>query len=117
MDFADKLKANREIFKAFYINDESAFRTGDQDIIASMNEKILLWVKELYWASLEVTRKKSEEEKIANILMHSEIYETIKKLAEGPVTLDDLDEWFVEEFPKADFDKTRRSSKRRNSFI
>lgn len=105
IDFAEKLKAHREIFHAFYTSDEDAYEPEVQRKIEEMNEKVKLWVKELYWASVEETRKKSEEEKIATILQNREIYHTMKKLSKGPVTLEDLEEWFVMEFHNQNFNE------------
>ncbi|GAB4305671.1 MAG: hypothetical protein Kow0069_01780 [Promethearchaeota archaeon] len=104
--FAEKLKANKEIYKAFYINDLEAYDAAERELITQMNEKIRVWIKELYWAALEDTRKKTQEEKIANTLLSPEIYQTIKRLGVGPISLEDLKEWFTENFPDSDFEAT-----------
>ena len=41
---------------------------GEREDIIKNNSLIKLWVKELYWATVEVTREKTEEEKIAYLL-------------------------------------------------
>ncbi|MFX0058764.1 MAG: hypothetical protein ACFE85_13090 [Candidatus Hodarchaeota archaeon] len=102
-EFSEKLQANEEIFTAFYINDINNFEDKDKEIIHKNNSLIKLWVKELYWATIEETREKSEEEKIAALLNKKHIFLTLKKLSKGPITLEGLREWFIENFPKISF--------------
>ena len=102
-EFSEKLQSNEEIFAAFYINDINNFDEDDKDLIIRNNSLIKTWVKELYWATLEETREKSEEEKIATLLNKDHIFSTLKKLSAGPITLEGLNEWFDEKFPKLSF--------------
>lgn len=102
-EFLEKLLSNEEIFTAFYINDINNFDEPDKDLIYKNNSLIKLWVKELYWAALEDTREKSEEEKIATLLNKKFIFLTLKKLSKGPIALDGLREWYNDTFPKLDF--------------
>jgi len=102
-EFLEKLLSNEEIFTAFYINDINKFEESDKDLIYKSNSLIKLWVKEIYWASLEDTREKSEEEKIARLLNKKFIFLTLKKLLKGPIALDELREWYNDTFPRLDF--------------
>jgi len=102
-EFLEKLLSNEEIFTGFYINDINKFEESDKDIIYKNNSLIKLWVKELYWAALEDTREKSEEEKIATLLNKKFIFLTLKKLSRGPIALDELREWYNDTFPRLDF--------------
>jgi hypothetical protein len=102
-EFLEKLLSNEEIYTAFYINDINNFEEPDKDLIYKNNSLIKLWVKELYWAALEDTREKSEEEKIATLLNKKYIFLTLKKLSRGPIALDGLREWYNDTFPKLDF--------------
>jgi len=102
-EFLEKLLSNEEIYTAFYINDINNFDEPDKDLIYKNNSLIKLWVKELYWAALEDTREKSEEEKIATLLNRKFIFLTLKKLSKGPIALDGLREWYNDTFPKLDF--------------
>jgi len=102
-EFIEKLRSNEEIFTAFYINDINNFEELDKDFIYKNNSLIKLWVKELYWAALEDTREKSEEEKIATLLNKRHVFLTLKKLSKGPIALDGLREWYNNEFPKLNF--------------
>jgi len=102
-DFSEKLQSNEDIFTAFYINDINNFDENDKETIFKNNSLIKLWVKELYWATLEDTREKSEEEKIATLLNKKHVFLTLKKLSKGPVTLEGLKEWFINDFPSLSF--------------
>ena len=102
-EFLEKLLSNEEIFTAFYINDINKFEESDKDIIYKNNSLIKLWVKELYWAVLEDTCEKSEEEKIATLLNKKFIFLTLKKLSKGPIALEELREWYNDTFPRLDF--------------
>lgn len=102
-EFLEKLLSNEEIYTAFYINDINNFDEPDKDLIYKNNSIIKLWVKELYWAALEDTREKSEEEKIAALLNKKFIFLTLKKLSKGPIALEGLREWYNDTFPKLDF--------------
>jgi len=102
-EFLEKLLSNEEIYTAFYINDINNFEESDKDLIYKNNSLIKLWVKELYWAALEDTREKSEEEKIATLLNKKFIFLTLKKLSRGSIALDELREWYNDTFPRLDF--------------
>ena len=102
-EFLEKLLSNEEIFTAFYVNDINNFEEHDKDLIYKNNSLIKLWVKELYWAALEDTREKSEEEKIATLLNKRHVFLMLKKLSKGPIALDGLREWYNTAFPKLDF--------------
>lgn len=102
-EFSEKLLTNENIFAAFYINDLNNFDEKDKDLILSNNSLIKSWVKELYWAVIEETRERNEEEKIATLLNNKHIFSTLRKLSNGPITLEGLREWFDEMFPKLAF--------------
>ncbi|TFG13960.1 MAG: hypothetical protein EU535_04145 [Promethearchaeota archaeon] len=105
-EFSEKLQSNEEIFTAFYINDLNSFDDEiDKENITKNDSLIKLWVKELYWATVEKTREKTEEEKIALLLNEKHIFSTLKKLSKGPITLEGLAEWFNEKFSDKNFSK------------
>lgn len=104
-EFSERLQENDEIFTAFYINDVNNFEENDRDSIIKNYSLIMLWVKELYWQTMEETREKTEEEKIAYLLNKKHIFLTLGKLSKGPIPLEDLEVWFTENFPEIDFNK------------
>ncbi len=105
IDFATKLKNNKEIYKGFYLNDEENFAEEERVKIREANKQLTLWVKELYWATIDETREKSPEEKIAALLKNRDVFYTIQKLSKGPILLNQLKDWYVTEFPGQDFSK------------
>ena len=103
--FSEKLQANDEIFTAFYINDLNNFDKNDKEKIIKNDSLIKLWVKELYWATIEEIREKTEEENIAYLLNKKYIFLMLRKLSKGPITLDGLEEWFKDNFPTINFNE------------
>ncbi len=105
-EFSEKLQANEEIYTAFYINDLNNYEEPNREIIISNDSLIKMWVKELYWAVIEDTRERSEEEKIATLLKQKHIFLMLESLAKGPANLDELEEWFKTNFPNINFNDT-----------
>jgi hypothetical protein len=102
-EFCSKLQSNEEIYTAFYISDINNMEEEDKHLIIKNNEIVKGLVKELYWATIEETREKSEEEKIATLLNKRHIFLTLRKLSNGPISLEELNEWFNEFFPHLSF--------------
>ena len=104
-EFSEQLQSNEEIYTAFYINDINNFDEEDQESIRKNEALIKAWVDNLYWLIIEDTREKTEEEEIAILLNDKHIFMTLEKLSEGPILLEGLREWFVENFPEKEFDE------------
>lgn len=104
-EFSEKLQSNEEIFTAFYTNDLNNFEVHDREKIIKNDSLIKKWVINLYWATIEDTREKTEEEKIAILLNKKHIFLTLKKLSKGPKTLEGLREWFTIKFPDKNFNE------------
>ena len=102
-EFSEKLHLIKEIFTAFYINDINNMEEPEREVIYKNNSLVRSWIKELYLTTIEDTREKSEEEKIAALLSKKHIFLTLKKLSKGPISLEDLNEWFNELFSKLRF--------------
>ena len=104
IEFSERLRSNEEIFTAFYINDLN-YHENDKERIIKNESLIKAWVESLYWVILENTREKTEEEKIAILLNDKHIFETLEKLSRGPIPLEMLREWFIENFPSKNFEE------------
>ncbi|MFX1573071.1 MAG: hypothetical protein ACFFB0_10005 [Promethearchaeota archaeon] len=104
IEFSERLRANEEIFTAFYINDLN-YHEDDKERIIKNESLIKVWVESLYWAILDITREKTEEEKIAILLNDKHIFDTLEKLSKGPIPLEMLREWFIENFPNKNFEE------------
>ena len=105
-EFSEKLKSIETIYTAFRIGDIRNFDKEEQELIIKNNELVKLRVRELYWETIEITREKSEEEKLANLLKKKYIFQTLRKLSKGPLPLEWLREWFQNCFLKKSFDDT-----------
>lgn len=103
IDFANRLKNKKEIFKAFY-NEEDPQYSAESELILKYNEMIKTWIKELYWTVIEVTREKSEEEILAELMSKKSVYSLVKFLGNGPVSREDLNFWFDIKFPDENLD-------------
>ena len=104
-EFSERLQSNEEIYTAFYIKDLNSFDDNDKEIIVKNEALIEAWVNGLYWAIVEYTWEKTEEEKIAILLNDKHIFGTLERLSNGPIPLEWLREWFIEEFPKKNFEE------------
>ncbi|MHA1721225.1 MAG: hypothetical protein ACTSXK_17030 [Promethearchaeota archaeon] len=103
--FSNRLKAENEIFKAFYNIDDAQVSAEDHQDLKKYSKDIRFWLKELYWVAIEVLREKTEEEKWATIMSHPQIFKVIKKLSKEPMDLEVLKKWFVTIFPKYDLNE------------
>ncbi|MFX1408758.1 MAG: hypothetical protein ACFFA6_00265 [Promethearchaeota archaeon] len=103
-DFSERFQSNEEIFTGFYIN-EKEYHEEDVELILKNNGLIKAGVKNLYRAVMDETREKTEEEKIAILISDNHIYKTLEKLSKGPVELEQLREWFIENSPHKVFEE------------
>ena len=102
IEFSERLQSNEEIYTAFYIN-ELNYHENEKGIILKNETLVKAWLNNLYWAIIEDTREKTEEEKIAILMNEKHIFETLERLSKGPIPLEWLREWFFEKFPDKDF--------------
>lgn len=100
--FAEKLKGQQNLFKAFYSHDDAQVSEEDFPEIKSYSSNIRFWLKELYWMAIEELRERTEEEKWASVMSKPEVFNVIKKLSKGPIALEDLENWFESEFSNFD---------------
>ncbi len=103
-EFSNSLQTHGAIHSAFYKDELHKFEGQEQEDIHKNYSLVKLWVKELYWAVVESTRERTEEERIALLLSKQHIYDTLQELSEGVLTLEELKEWFIERFPENNFD-------------
>ncbi|MFX1445681.1 MAG: hypothetical protein ACFFHV_19875 [Promethearchaeota archaeon] len=104
-EFSKSLGSHEQIYIAFYRDELNSFDEKEKDEIKDNYSLVKLWVKELYWAVLESTRERTEEERIAVLLNKKHIYDTLHELSEGVLTLEELKEWFIKRFPDNNFDE------------
>ena len=102
IEFSERLQSNEEIYTAFYIN-ELNYHENEKGTILKNETLVKAWLNNLYWAIIEDTREKTEEEKIAILMNEKHIFETLERLSKGPIPLEWLREWFFEKFPDKEF--------------
>ncbi|MHA2123348.1 MAG: hypothetical protein ACW990_19290 [Promethearchaeota archaeon] len=103
-EFSDAFKSNQEISRGFYVNEKEYY--GEYvELILKNNALIKSGVKNLYRTVMDETREKTEEEKIAILISNEHIYKTLEKLSKNPVELEELREWFIENFPNEVFEE------------
>ena len=78
--FSEKMQSEEDIFTGFYINDLKQHEE-DKDRVLKNELLIKKMVQDLYWETLEETKKKSEEEKITLLLNDRYIFESLAKMS------------------------------------
>jgi len=108
IEFSERLQSNEEIYTAFYINDLN-YHENEKELIIKNDTLVKALLNKLYWDIIEDTREKTEEEKIALLMNDQHIFETIERLSQGPIPLEWLREWFIENFPNKDFEEIKNT--------
>ena len=108
-EYSKNLQSDREVYTAFHKDNISQFEDNMKELVLNNFSLVKLWVKELYWAVFERTRKKTEDEKISELLSKNHIYCTLQELAKGPFTLEELEDWFNTRFPDENFNSLLNS--------
>ena len=80
-EFSKKMQTTEDIFTGFYIKDLSTYDASDKERIKKNETLIKDWVNDLYWETLEDTRKKSEEQKITLLLNDRYIFESLEEIS------------------------------------
>jgi hypothetical protein len=78
--FSEKIQMEEDIFTGFYINDLRQHEE-DKDRILKNEALIKKMVQNLYWETIDETKKKSEEEKITLLLNDRYIVESLEKMS------------------------------------
>ena len=79
--FSEKMQSNEDIFTGFHTKELYNHNANDKEQIRKNELKIKEWVQDLYWETLEDTRRKSEEEKITLLLNDRYIFESLEKMS------------------------------------
>ncbi len=79
--FSEKMQSNEGIFTGFHIKELDNFNESDKKVIINNDSLIKEYVQDLYWALLEDTKKKSEEEKITLLLNDRYIFESLEEMS------------------------------------
>jgi hypothetical protein len=79
--FAEMMQSNEDIFTGFYRNELSNYDEDDQERIMKNDGLIKEGVKDLYWETVEETKKKSEEQKITQLENDRYIFESLEEMS------------------------------------
>ncbi len=110
-DFVQKMHARPDLFKAFYPSPRvmpGAEMPAPSESDSELNQSyvvVMKWLKELYYSTREEIRQKNEEEIIANLMVNPAVFNTIRKLSQYPVRMNELKVWFDAQEFNRDFDK------------
>jgi hypothetical protein len=78
-EFSIKMQLKEDIYTGFYINDLTQYEK-EKDRIVKNEAIIRQMVQDLYWKTIEETKKKFEEEKITLLLNDRYIFESLAKM-------------------------------------
>ena len=110
-DFVQKMHGRQDLFKAFYPAPKIIPGADTSVTIESESELnqsyvvVMKWLKELYYSTREEIRQKNEEEIIAILMVNPAVFDTIRKLSQHPVRMNELKAWFDAQEFNRDFDK------------
>jgi len=109
IELSDWLKSKRNIFTGFY----EPYSTYNQDKKSqnSVDKNLLIiksWVEEFYNAVLEAVQERDEEEDIAAFIEKEHVFMILKYLSRGPITIENLKEWYTNKYPDINFYKLIR---------
>ncbi|MHA1932865.1 MAG: hypothetical protein ACW96X_10015 [Promethearchaeota archaeon] len=79
--FAEMMQSNEEIYTGFYINELNNYDESNKEKIKKNEQLIKDEIKELYWETLEETKKKSEEQKLTQIENDRYIFESLEEMS------------------------------------
>ncbi|MFX1500568.1 MAG: hypothetical protein ACFFDH_06330 [Promethearchaeota archaeon] len=79
--FVERIRLTESIYTGFYFKELSKYDDDDKQKITESNLLIKEWIRDLYWETLEESRKKSEEQKITLLLNDRYIFESLEKMS------------------------------------
>jgi len=81
--FAEMMQSTEDIFTGFYINELSKYEEDDRERIMKSESLIKEGINDLYWETLEETRKKSEEQIKSQLENDRYIFESLEEISKG----------------------------------
>lgn len=106
IEFSEWMKSKDRIFTAFYRNYPEYYQSqGNKKRIDENLIHVKSWVQEFYNAILELIQEKITEENITSLIENKDVLMTLKYLLYGPITVENLKEWYTANFPNGNFYK------------
>jgi len=110
IELSDWLKSKKDIFTGFYEPYSTYYQDKKSRNIIDKNSLIIKsWVEEFYIAILEAVQEKVEEEDITAFIEKENILMILKYLSRGPITIENLKEWYTNKYPDNNFYKLIRN--------
>jgi len=110
IELSDWLKSKKDIFTGFYEPYSIYYQDKKSRNIIDKNSVIIKsWVEEFYIAILEAVQEKVEEEDITAFIEKENILMILKYLSRGPITIENLKEWYTNKYPDNNFYKLIRN--------
>ena len=110
IELSDWLKSKKNIFIGFYETYSTNYQDKkSRDMIDKNSLIIKSWVEEFYNAILEAVQEKVEEEDITAFIEKENILMILKYLSQGPITIENLKEWYTNKYPDNNFYKLIRN--------
>jgi len=110
IELSDWLKSKKDIFTGFYEPYSIYYQDKKSRNIIDKNSLIIKsWVEEFYIAILEAVQEKVEEEDITAFIEKENILMILKYLSRGPITIENLKEWYTNKYPDSNFYKLIRN--------
>ncbi len=79
--FAEMMQSNEDIYTGFYINEIGNYDEIDKESIKKNERLIKDAIRDLYWDTIEETRKKSEEQKLTQLENDRYIFESLEDIS------------------------------------
>ena len=110
IELSDWLKSKKNIFTGFYETYSTDYQDKKSRNIIDKNSLIIKsWVEEFYNAILEAVQEKVEEEDITAFIEKENILMILEYLSDGPITIENLKEWYTNKYPDDNFYKLIRN--------
>ena len=104
-EFIENIHLDGDLYAAFHLNDMARHSKTDKELILKKNSIIREMIQELYWATVEETKEKPEEEELNILLNLDHVSETLQLLRRAPKPYEETRVWFEKKFPQEDFEK------------
>ena len=104
IEFSEWIKSRDKIFTAFYKNYPEYYQKQENKEV--INENLLYvkaWVHEFYKAILEIIQENITEKNIISLIENEDVLMTLKYLLYGPITVENLKEWYIKNYPEGNF--------------
>ncbi|NVM17212.1 MAG: hypothetical protein HWN80_05805 [Candidatus Lokiarchaeota archaeon] len=110
IELSDWLKSKKNIFTGFYETNSTHYQDIKSQNIIDKNLLIIKsWVEEFYNAILEAVQERVEEEDITAFIEKENILTILNYLSRGPITIENLKEWYINKYPDDNFYKLIRN--------